>query len=97
MKTATITIAFEQEKLKALQFYAAKKDANPQDELDDFVQKLYEKYVPAQTREYIESRAEPTPPEKAHPVKSTKKPDNQGGKHNGVERENHGALAADEE
>jgi len=55
MKTATITITFEQEKLKALQFYAGKREANLQGELDEFLLKLYEKYVPAQTREYIES------------------------------------------
>jgi len=58
MKKANITVSFEQEKLKALQFYAGKKEASLQGELDDFLQKLYEKYVPAQTREYIESMAE---------------------------------------
>lgn len=62
MKKATITVSFEQEKLKALQFYAGKKEASLQGELDDFLQKLYEKYVPAQTREYIESMAEDEPP-----------------------------------
>ena len=56
MKKATITISFEQEKLSALRFYAGKRGANPQGELDEFFQKLYEKHVPAQTREYIESR-----------------------------------------
>ena len=59
MKNATITISVEQDKLKALQFYAGKKDANLQGELEDFLQKLYEKYVPAQTREYIKSQSEP--------------------------------------
>lgn len=58
MKNGTVTISFEPEKLKALQFYAAKKDANLQDELNEFLQKLYEKYVPASTREYIESQME---------------------------------------
>lgn len=58
MKKANITIHFEQEKLKALQFYAGKKDASLQAELDEYLQKLYEKYVPARTREYIESMAE---------------------------------------
>lgn len=58
MKKANITVSFEQEKLKALQFYAGKKDISLTAELDDSLQKLYEKYVPAQTREYIESTAE---------------------------------------
>ena len=70
MKTATITIAFEQDKLKALQFYAGKKEADLQCELDDFLQKLYEKYVPAQTREYIESQFEPA----AKPPKRPNRP-----------------------
>ena len=62
MKKTNITISFEQEKLKALQFYAAKKDADLQTELDDTLQKLYEKYVPVQTREYIESMTEDEKP-----------------------------------
>ena len=68
MKKANITVSFEQEKLKALQFYAGKKDASLEAELDEYLQKLYEKYVPAQTREYIESMAEQeAPPRKAQP------------------------------
>lgn len=59
MKKATITISFEQEKLKAIQFYVGKKDASIDTELNDFMEKLYEKYVPVQTREYIESQSEP--------------------------------------
>lgn len=55
MKKASITIQFEQERLRALEFYISKKDSTLETELDDFMAKLYEKYVPAQTREYIES------------------------------------------
>ena len=61
MKKANITISFEHEKLKALKFYAGKKDADLRTELEETAQKLYEKYVPAQTREYIESMSEPEP------------------------------------
>lgn len=68
MKKATINISFEQEKLRALQFYAGKKDSTLEAELDDFMTKLYEKYVPVQTREYIESMAEPA--EKPRPSRS---------------------------
>lgn len=67
MKNATLSIAFEQEKLSALRFYAGKKEADIQAELDDCLQKLYEKYVPAQTREYIESRTEQTPAKPIRP------------------------------
>lgn len=55
MRKAEITVRFEQERLRALEFYIAKKDSTLEAEIDDFMAKLYEKYVPAQTREYIES------------------------------------------
>lgn len=71
MKKTTITISYDQEKLKALQFYMGKKGAVLDAELDEFVQKLYEKYVPAQTREYIESMAEPEEKPRSKPSRST--------------------------
>ena len=59
MKKATVTISFDQEKLKAIQVYAGKTGTSLESELDAFMEKLYKKYVPSQTREYIESMAEP--------------------------------------
>ncbi|MEG0050188.1 MAG: DUF6103 family protein [Clostridia bacterium] len=55
MKKTTLSISVEQEKLNATRFYAGKKDASIEGELEEFLGKLYEKYVPAPTREYIES------------------------------------------
>lgn len=57
MKKTALSIGVEQEKLNAIRFYAEKKDANIEAEMEDFLGKLYEKYVPAATREYIESMA----------------------------------------
>ena len=59
MKKATVAISFDQEKLKAIQFYAGKTGTSLESDLDAFMEKLYKKYVPSQTREYIESMAEP--------------------------------------
>ena len=59
MKKATIAVTFEQEKLRAVQFYLAKSGTALEAELDAFMTRLYKKYVPAQTREYIESQEEP--------------------------------------
>lgn len=56
MKNTTMTIAFNTEKLDALTFHMVKKDANLQAELNDTIQKLYEKYVPQTTREYIDDK-----------------------------------------
>lgn len=72
MKRMTITVSYEQEKLKALQFYAGKNGTSLESDLDAFMEKLYKKYVPSQTREYIESMAEPEeqPPSALCPVPS---------------------------
>ena len=59
MKKATVTVTFEQEKLKAVQFYLAKSGSTLEEELDMVMAKLYRRYVPAQTWEYIESQEEP--------------------------------------
>lgn len=56
MKNATIIVHFESEKLDALSYHMSKKESNLQDELNDTIQKLYEKYVPQTTREYIEDK-----------------------------------------
>ena len=44
----------EAEKLRALRFYTEKKETTLETELEDFLAKLYEKYVPAPVREYID-------------------------------------------
>lgn len=56
MKNATLTVSFESEKLDALTYHMGKKEADLQAELNDTMQKLYEKHVPQTTREYIEDR-----------------------------------------
>lgn len=56
MKNTTLTISFNTEKLDALTFHMGKKDADLQAELNDTIQKLYEKFVPQATREYIDDK-----------------------------------------
>lgn len=56
MRKTTIQIRYDAEKLNAIRQYMDKKDTKFQTELEDFMQKLYEKHVPAPVREYIESR-----------------------------------------
>ena len=62
MKKTSIRIDMDAEKLRALRFYTEKKETTLETELEDFLAKLYEKYVPSQTREYIESMEEPAEP-----------------------------------
>ena len=72
MKKATLTISFDSEKLDALTYHMSKKDADLQTELEDTVQKLYEKHVPQTTREYIDdklSREAAAKPKPQRPVR----------------------------
>lgn len=57
MRKMTVSVQVDAEKLRAIQFYTGRKDTSMEAELEDCVNKIYEKYVPAQTREYIESIA----------------------------------------
>ena len=61
MRTTTLTVSFNTEKLDALKIHMEKRDADLQAELNDTVQKLYEKYVPQATREYIDHLPEIEP------------------------------------
>ena len=67
MKKATLQISFDSEKLGALKQYMTKKETSLEGELDDVLQKFYEKHVPAPVREYIESRETEEPSKPARP------------------------------
>ncbi|WP_317854264.1 DUF6103 family protein [Chakrabartyella piscis] len=51
-----IVIEFEKDKLDALVFYLQKKEEKLEKELEAVIEELYQKRVPAVTREYLESR-----------------------------------------
>lgn len=57
MKKTTVNLAFDDEKLAAIRMYMAKKDADLDEELHTQLEKLYEKYVPANVRDFIADRA----------------------------------------
>ena len=56
MKNTTLTMSFSTERLDALTYHMGKKEADLQEEMKDYLQKLYEKYVPQATREYLDDR-----------------------------------------
>ena len=58
MKQATIQITFEEEKLRVLRRYIAKRDSTLEAELQKAAQRLYEKVVPAAVQEYISDCAQ---------------------------------------
>ena len=53
MKQTNIQITFEEEKLRALRRYIAKRNSTLEAELQKAAQRLYEKVVPAAVQEYI--------------------------------------------
>jgi hypothetical protein len=78
MKNSTLTIEFERAKLDALRYFAEQREVTLQTELDAFLTKLYEKYVPEPTRKFIESRP-PEPPKSRRSPKPPRSPDEHSG------------------
>lgn len=73
MKKDTVTVQMDAEKLRAVKRYMERKDADLEQELGDSLQKLYEKYVPAAVREYIDEGCEDTPSTAVPPKKQKEK------------------------
>ena len=86
--SAEIQLTFDPEKLEALSYYLAKAHTTPMKELTAALNDLYEKHVPADTREYLERKQPP-----ARPRPKPKKPELQPGK----ERSANAALGAVEQ
>lgn len=59
MSTTELKVPFPSERLDALRFFMEKKEQTVEQELKDYLNKTYERLVPANVREYIESRLEP--------------------------------------
>ena len=59
MKKSTVTIAFDDEKLSALEFSLHKEHSSVQARMDDALKQLYEQTVPEAVREYLDSKAVP--------------------------------------
>ena len=59
MSMTELNLSFPTEKLDALRFFIDKKQQSVEQKLQDYLDKTYEKLVPAQVREYVESRMEP--------------------------------------
>ena len=69
MKKATVTIAFDDEKLGALEFSLRKEHSSVQARMDDALKQLYEQAVPEAVREYLDSKAAPAAVKPKRPVK----------------------------
>ncbi len=58
MSMTELKLSFTTEKLDALRFFMGKKQQDIEQELKEYLDKTYEKIVPAQVREYVESQIE---------------------------------------
>lgn len=67
MRKTELQILFPTEKLDALRFFMEKKELTIERELKDFLDKTYEKVVPAHVREYVESRIDQEPAQEQTP------------------------------
>ena len=61
MQKTNITVAFDDEKLDALEFSLKKEHTTVQARLEQTLAQLYEQTVPQPLREYLDSRAAPAP------------------------------------
>ncbi len=54
MKQDTVIVSFDAAKLKAIKLYMSRKGVSLEQELAEQLNKLYDKYVPVNVRDYIE-------------------------------------------
>lgn len=76
MKQTNIQFDYDAEKLEAIRLFLAQKDVSVEASLEDFMEQLYTKNVPANVREYIAMRAgqeQPETPATQKPASSRKK------------------------
>lgn len=60
MEKVELKVTMEPERLDALRYFlSAKEKSTPQKELQRALDGLYEKYVPAEMREYLDSKCKP--------------------------------------
>ena len=81
MRKITVSVQVDAEKLRAIQFYVGRKNSTVETELEDCINKIYEKYVPAQTREYIESIGAVERPSRTSRSVPQPRPENIGERH----------------
>jgi len=89
LKKVDIILAFDDEKLAALEFCLKKEKATVKGRLDEALAQLYEQSVPAPLREYLDSRAAP-PRRPSRPAPPKAAPANDAGSQPGKENADHG-------
>ena len=73
MEKIEITLAFDGEKLDALEYALRKERTTVQKQMDEALRQLYEAKVPEAVRDYLDNKNKPTPPKR--PPRHTKAAD----------------------
>ena len=73
MKKVNITLAFDDDKLDALEFSLKKENSSVQSRMEDALRQLYEKTVPEPVREYLDSKTVPAAKPKRTPKSAVPK------------------------
>ena len=58
MKNTAVAVSFDPEKLDALKLYLFRKGADLEHELNDFLERSYQKTVPASIKDYLSAKQE---------------------------------------
>lgn len=75
MSKTEITLAFESEKLEALEYYLRKENSTVQKKMDEALRQLYETTIPEPVREFVGRKASPPPrPKRPAPKPVVPKP-----------------------
>ena len=77
MRKVSVTVQYDEEKLKTLKLFLEKKSIDINDEIIKFIDSLYTKQVPAQGRDFFGMKAES---ERKASVKQNTQPKQQGDK-----------------
>ena len=79
MKKVSVNIMYDSEKLSAIKLYMSQRDMDIKDELEKSVDALCSKYVPANVREFIDTKSSTEKPRKHKTEKTDSEENNSGG------------------
>lgn len=75
MEKVDLTVSMEMVRLDALTFFLTEKEGStPQKELEKLLTEMYEKYVPADTRLYLDSKLKSASASRTRPKRPAPKP-----------------------
>ncbi len=72
MEKNEITLSFDSEKMRALEFYLGKENTTVQKKMNEALGQLYETAVPEPVREYLDAKFAPAKPKR--PIRTAPRP-----------------------